>query len=92
MPEPFEFCWTQEKNFYFMEMNVRLQVEHAVTEQISRHRSGQVADPHRVSGVPLDFTLQEVCLRGSSIECRINARRWGTVKMLHVHGRSQGAL
>lgn len=80
-----EFLLDQEKNFYFMEMNVRLQVEHAVTEQITG--IDLVKWQIRIaSGVPLDFTQQEVCLRGSSIECRINASAVGTVKMLHVPG------
>ena len=80
-----EFLLDEDKNFYFMEMNVRLQVEHAVTEQITG--IDLVKWQIRIAaGVPLDFSQEDVCLRGSSIECRINASAVGTVKALHVPG------
>jgi len=80
-----EFLLDEEENFYFMEMNVRLQVEHAVTEQITG--IDLVKWQIRIAaGVPLDFGQEDVVLHGSSIECRINASAIGTVSMLHVPG------
>jgi len=80
-----EFLLDAKQNFYFMEMNVRLQVEHAVTEFVTG--IDLVKWQIRVAaGVPLDFTQADVRLTGSSIECRINAAAAGTVSMLHVPG------
>lgn len=71
--------------FYFMEMNVRLQVEHTVTEQLTG--IDLVKWQIRVAaGVPLSFTQEEVPLSGASIECRINALSPGRVSFLHVPG------
>ena len=80
-----EFLLDKDGNFYFMEMNVRLQVEHAVTEQITG--IDLVKWQIRVAaGVPLDFEQDEVVIMGNSIECRINASAVGTVEFLHVPG------
>jgi acetyl-CoA carboxylase biotin carboxylase subunit len=80
-----EFLLDEKKNFYFMEMNVRLQVEHAVTEQITG--IDLVKWQIRIAaGVPLDFRQEDVIIKGSSIECRINASAVGTVTLLHVPG------
>jgi acetyl-CoA carboxylase biotin carboxylase subunit len=80
-----EFLLDQDKNFYFMEMNTRLQVEHAVTEQITG--VDLVKWQIRIAaGVPLDFTQKDVTLKGAAIECRINAQGCGKVEFLHVPG------
>ena len=80
-----EFLLDDDKNFYFMEMNVRLQVEHAVTEQITG--IDLVKWQIRIAaGVPLDFSQEDIHIHGSSIECRINASAVGTVTLLHVPG------
>ncbi len=80
-----EFLLDQDKNFYFMEMNTRLQVEHAVTEQITG--VDIVKWQIRIAaGVPLDFTWEDVKMKGAAIECRINAHGCGRVKFLHVPG------
>ena len=80
-----EFLLDADGNFYFMEMNVRLQVEHAVTEQVTG--IDLVKWQIRVAaGVPLDFAQDDVVITGNSIECRINASTIGTVEFLHVPG------
>lgn len=79
-----EFLYDGER-FYFMEMNVRLQVEHTVTEMLT-HIDLVKWQIRIAAGIPLGFTQDEVSLRGSAIECRINAHAPGTVKALHVPG------
>ncbi|MCR4891361.1 MAG: acetyl-CoA carboxylase biotin carboxylase subunit [Lachnospiraceae bacterium] len=80
-----EFLLDQEGNFWFMEMNVRLQVEHCVTEMLTG--IDLVKWQIRIAaGIPLNFTQEDVRMKGSAIECRINAGSCGTLKMLHVPG------
>ena len=80
-----EFLLDKEGNFYFMEMNVRLQVEHAVTEQVTG--IDLVKWQIRIAaGVPLDFEQEDIVLMGNSIECRINASAPGQVEFFHVPG------
>jgi acetyl-CoA carboxylase biotin carboxylase subunit len=67
-----EFLVDDDERFYFMEMNTRIQVEHAVTEMITG--VDLVKEQIRVAaGQRLAFSQKEVAFRGASIECRINA-------------------
>lgn len=81
------------ENFYFMEMNTRIQVEHGITELITG--VDLIRQQLRVaSGLPLDFTQADVHCTGHAIECRINAedpaRNFqpcpGQVEFLHLPG------
>ena len=67
-----EFLVDDDKNFYFMEMNTRIQVEHPVSEMITN--IDLVKEQLRVaSGRKLRFTQKDIHFRGHSIETRINA-------------------
>jgi len=67
-----EFLLDHDGKWYFMEMNTRIQVEHCVTEMISRvdlvREQIQIA-----AGEPLSYTQDDIHLKGHAIECRINA-------------------
>ncbi len=80
-----EFLLDREGRFWFMEMNVRLQVEHCVTEMLTG--IDLVKWQIRIAaGIPLDFSQKDVPLSGCAIECRINAQSCGALKMLHTPG------
>ena len=67
-----EFLVDRNGDFYFMEMNTRIQVEHPVTEMVTG--IDLIAEQIKVAqGDRLAFTQSEIQLRGHSIECRINA-------------------
>ena len=67
-----EFLVDSDKNFYFMEMNTRIQVEHGITEE--RTGIDIVKEQIRIAaGETLRFKQKDIEFRGHSIECRINA-------------------
>jgi len=67
-----EFLLDGKGNFYFMEMNTRIQVEHPVTEMVTGIDLVK-AQIRIAAGEPVSLTQQDIELRGHSIECRINA-------------------
>lgn len=87
----FEFLYEKDE-FYFIEMNTRLQVEHPVTEFITG--IDLVREQLRVAaGLPLSFTQSDIKIKGHSIECRINAEdpenfmpSPGQIKTYHAPG------
>ncbi len=87
----FEFLY-QDNEFFFIEMNTRLQVEHPVTEMITG--VDIVREQLRIaSGEKLSLTQDQVVLRGHAIECRINAEdpktftpSPGTIQLWHAPG------
>ena len=88
-----EFVLDSENNFYFIEMNTRIQVEHPVTEMVTGVNI--VAQQIRIaSGLPLDIDQSDVKIKGHAIECRICAENPvrdfaaspGHVNMVHFPG------
>jgi acetyl-CoA carboxylase biotin carboxylase subunit len=67
-----EFLLDKDQNFYFMEVNARIQVEHPVTEMVTG--IDLIKEQIRIAaGQPLGFKQQDIRLVGHSFECRINA-------------------
>jgi len=67
-----EFLLDQDNEFYFMEMNARIQVEHPVTEMVTG--VDLIQEQIRVaSGQPLSYSQDDIVMRGHAIECRVNA-------------------
>ena len=90
---PIEFLLDKSGEFFFMEMNTRIQVEHPVTEFVSG--VDLVKEQIRVAaGLPLSVKQEDICMRGHAIECRINAENPaknfmpcpGVIENLHVPG------
>lgn len=88
-----EFLLDKHNNFYFIEMNTRIQVEHPVTEWVTG--IDLVKEQIRIAaGEPLGYTQEEIQVKGWAIECRINAENTernflpspGTIEMYHVPG------
>ena len=80
-----EFLMDKDRNFYFMEMNTRLQVEHPVSELVTG--VDIVKWQIRIAaGVELDFTQEDIQVQGAAIECRINALGAGKVDFFHIPG------
>jgi acetyl-CoA carboxylase biotin carboxylase subunit len=69
-----EFLLGPDGEFYFMEMNTRIQVEHPVTEEVTRLDliKAQIAV---AAGDPLPWKQEEIRMEGHALECRINAER-----------------
>ena len=86
-----EFLY-ENGEFYFIEMNTRLQVEHPVTEMITGH--DLVQEQIRIAaGAKLPFSQKDITFSGHAIECRINAENPktfapspGLVDAVHVPG------
>lgn len=88
-----EYLFDQKGNFYFMEMNTRLQVEHTVTEMVTG--IDIVKWQIRIAaGIALNFKQEDVIMAGHAIECRINAENpaknfrpsCGRITLLHIPG------
>ena len=67
-----EFLLSQDRSFYFLEMNTRLQVEHPVTEMITGLDLVQL-QIRVAEGHPLPFTQRDLAVRGAAVECRVYA-------------------
>lgn len=88
-----EFLVDDDRNFYFMEMNTRIQVEHPVTEWVTGIDLVQT-QILVAQGESLPFTQDDIQIRGHAIECRINAENPdldfrpspGTIRSLHIPG------
>lgn len=88
-----EFLVDKNKNFFFCEMNTRIQVEHPVTEQVTGIDL-VVMQIKIAAGQKLGFSQSDLHLRGHAIECRINAEdpeqnfapRPGTISSMHIAG------
>ncbi len=88
-----EFLLDKDRNYYFVEMNTRIQVEHPVTEMVS----GVDLIKEQIyvaAGMPLSVTQEDIRLNGHAIECRINAENPeknfmpcpGTIGQVHLPG------
>jgi acetyl-CoA carboxylase biotin carboxylase subunit len=88
-----EFLLDKDGNFYFMEMNTRIQVEHPVTEMV--YNRDLLKDQIRIAaGESLGYKQKDIKLIGHAIECRINAEDWsrnfmpnpGDITSFHLPG------
>lgn len=80
-----EFVLDEEKNFYFIEMNTRIQVEHPVTEMLTG--VDLLKEQIRIAaGRVLELKQEDIRIDGHAIECRINAEAAGKIEQLHFPG------
>lgn len=88
-----EFLLDQSGEFYFIEMNTRIQVEHPVTEMVTG--IDLIKEQIKIAaGQKLSFTQEDIQIKGHAIECRINAENPskgfrpspGTIEQLHIPG------
>ena len=87
-----EFLLDERRNFYFIEMNTRIQVEHPVTENIAG--IDLIKEQIKVAaGEPLPYRQEDIKILGHSIECRVNAEdpvtfapSPGTIRAFHLPG------
>ena len=88
-----EFLLDADKNFYFMEMNTRIQVEHPVTEMVTD--TDLIKEQIRIAaGMPLSMAQEDIHVSGHAIECRINAENPeknfrpcpGVIEDVHIPG------
>ena len=78
-----EFLVDKDQNFYFMEMNTRIQVEHPITEMITD--VDIVKEQLKIaSGIKLNLSQEDIKIQGHAIECRINAKDAGTISELNM--------
>ena len=88
-----EFLVDKDRNFYFMEMNARIQVEHPVTEMVTSVDLVK-AQIKIANGQPLEYVQDDIKINGHVIECRINAEEPknnfrpcpGKIKSIHMPG------
>ncbi|HRR76346.1 MAG: acetyl-CoA carboxylase biotin carboxylase subunit [Ruminococcus sp.] len=88
-----EFLVDDNRDFYFMEMNTRIQVEHPITEEVTGFDLVK-AQIEVAAGLPLSVKQEDIKLRGHAIECRINAENPdydfrpspGTITALYMPG------
>ncbi|BCX87997.1 acetyl-CoA carboxylase, biotin carboxylase subunit [Methylomarinovum tepidoasis] len=87
----FEFLY-EDGEFYFIEMNTRIQVEHPVTEMVTG--VDLIKEQLRIAaGEPLSYAQEDIVIRGHAVECRVNAEdpetfmpSPGPIEQLHVPG------
>ena len=88
-----EFLLDADKNFYFMKMNTRIQVEHPVTEMMTN--TNLIKEQIRIAaGMPLSMAQEDIHVSGHAIECRINAENPeknfrpcpGVIEDVHIPG------
>ena len=88
-----EFLVDENRDFYFMEKNTRIQVEHPITEEVTGFDLVK-AQIEIAAGLPLNVSQEDITLRGHAIECRINAENPdlgfrpspGTITALYMPG------
>jgi acetyl-CoA carboxylase biotin carboxylase subunit len=87
-----EFLVDKDSNYYFMEMNTRIQVEHGITELVTG-RDLVKEQIHVAAGEPLSFAQKDLVMSGHALECRVNAEdpftfvpSPGVIRHFHVPG------